>query len=232
LCRPVANPPNGAEVDGVYCLNVLLPSPAPIYCETDVYNQTHFVLDALATKLGRNPTHHEIVALTYRREIWNDRNNKGEPIPAAETAGAYAREGISRNYYRFCGTDGCTELELKWFLSGYQLWRTGIETINLAAIEAVANALKADLDDYGGEINDPASELYAAASLIISPTNPTWREGIYNDRPWQWFNRLTNITRPNIGTDRTNAVLLRIAQRSFEMYTWCQDQAIKNNPCP
>ena len=134
-----------------------------------------------------------------------------------------ALEGNSRNYFQFCGQDGCTLTEQLWFMSSYQPWR----------ISGGANGFQRTIDalifNYfivGSQLSDPAFS--GAINSVSNPVDETWKSGISNNRPWQWFNRNTSTTRPTEGVNPCNQVYLRNAGVEFEIYTYYQDYQMKN----
>jgi len=230
LPSPTGSAPTGTNNSGVICVNVLMPVESQLlsYCETFIYNNVRLVDEgfraAFQQTYGRAPTLQEYIGITVGGEWW---------AIASEPDGSglvrlYGIEGFSRAYFEICGLNGCGDVEFLWFLSGYQPWLIGSDGLG-AAVDELMSEYSVLFTGSG----NPTALFTQTISDILSPADPSWRDGSVSDQPWQWFNRNTANTRPNEGTNPCTEVLLRLEDRNFEMYTAAQDFNLRNpQQCP
>jgi hypothetical protein len=219
--RPL--PADPAFNSGFYCVYVLSPPTASgeegiykDYCQNTVYARTLPVYLAFVNLLGREPTHREMITITMQTEYWANT----DIYPQIRTIGT---EAISRAYFQNCGLDECNIVERLYFLSGYQPWLLSRE-----GAHEDARLLMLALAEHPFD-----SSIWNEADLVLMPIDNTWYAGKIDDQPWQWFNRDTSLTRPNVpSTDACQGVLFRAQVQGsaiFEMYTAAQDANIKDH---
>jgi hypothetical protein len=161
--------PDAACRDNVDCYDVYL-----------AYRQLAFIL-------WRLPTIEEILYISIGSEYWAyvDMEYEGASNPRS-----VGREAVARQYYQFCGTDGCTPSETYMFMSGYEQW-TGYGGV-IDGDEA-----QRARDMYGVLHNDffgTGANLWEDVGLILDhdePNDPAvaqnWIDGIRGNEPWQFF---------------------------------------------
>ena len=150
-------------------------------CQGDCFD-AYLTYEALVSKLGRIPTMDEILYMTAATEYTAYIDMKS----GVEEDGA---EGLARNYYYWCGTNGCQGDELYNFMSGYEPWmdRSGIEN-NVKTPTQRAMHLIAALEgpnkewlwgDVENKILDENKMHYAQGQ--------GWTLGKMGDEIWQWY---------------------------------------------
>lgn len=205
---------------GVYCFHALTPADALTNCREKIYNSVRLVYNEFSNRLGRPPTIIEVTGITMQLEWWTSIEEDPDIQP-------YGTEGLSRNYFQQCGLDGCNELETLYFLSGYQPWYIGND-----GLTETVNEIESSYTIISSDLANPSSARFAAVNLILNPTDSAWRNGkLDRDAPWQWFNRDTSDSRPEIGSSPCGQVLLRIVHIPFEMYTAGQTDSINEETC-
>lgn len=128
--------------------------------------------------LGRPPTMEELLYMTISAEYW------------IYTQSEIGQEAVARNYYHFCGKDGCSQEELFRFLSGYQPWfgrnartdsRENINELAEKMYNLMVNKFNYDHADGPGlkvQAKNILNQNYAAGK--------GWTSGIRDNRPRQW----------------------------------------------
>jgi len=205
---------------GVYCLYATIPTSVLEYCKDEILDNVYPIYQALNAQLGIELQIDEIIAITIDKEWWAYESFISQTTNIQLKSAAL--EGNSRNYFQFCGQDGCTLTEKLWFMSGYQPWRIS------SGGTGFQDTLDALTDSYLRINQLEDSDFHESVDFALNPIDTTWQSGISNNRPWQWFNRNTSTTRPTEGMNPCNQVYLRNAGVVFEIYTYHQDYQMKN----
>ncbi len=127
---------------------------------------------------------------------------------------ATGQEGLARNYYEACGTNGCSGNELYAFLSGFQPW-FGKPSVRE---EGSASTRAAHLIDMGlrNTFQGTGRGLVIDVRQILdfnyaSDSSRYWDLGKMSGRPWQWYGpfSLDPEKSPDFGYDSLddNAIL-------------------------
>jgi hypothetical protein len=204
------------------------------------------------TVYGRYASMKDILAATIQAEWWTFEAVGGQ---GGRTIRLDASEGQSRSYFSAsnCKRGVCSLPELFNYLAAYQPWRLGSAG---AAVAGNAMRLKyASVCASGfqsvacGSPLQPGQALSAMTQTVEdifnpSPANSTtgtnintnWAAGAINDHPWQWFtcSLTTGSTRPiGAGVDEIWNRFVDVPEfgKSFEIFTYLQDQDAPNPPC-
>jgi RHS repeat-associated protein len=186
---------------------------------------------ALVQQLGHVPTIEEILYMTAGAEYWSYVDFPYTPQKPGVTPRSVGREGLARNYYEACGTNGCYGSELYWFMTGYQPW-FGLPGKVDGSPAARADHLIAQLNsDFAGT----GDESWEDVRLITNreyASGKRWTEGAKGDRPWQWYGLFhpdpARVAREgSFGFDAGNTAILTVdlgGGAYFWMFTFIQDR--------
>jgi hypothetical protein len=143
---------------------------------------------------------------------------------AAESTG---QEGLARNFYEFCDTDGCSGGEMYKFFSGFQPWygRPYVKGDGSSSARA-GHLINRGLHNRRGE------QLNNHADDILNSSTATYNGWIFRkepNEPWQWFGPflLDPSKNPTFEYDPNNAAILSVDLGNgyvFWMFTGAQDR--------
>jgi len=154
----------------------------PSQCVNDCYD-AYLTLEAVSYKLGRPPTLEETLYMTAATEYLSRTDHRG--------VREFGQEGIARNYYEQCGSNGCQGDELYNFLSAYEPWSDwkGAEN-NKKTPAQRADRLVGMLDKKVSWLWDDVSQDKGILNLDVAESN-RWTDGKWTGEPWQWFGPFT-----------------------------------------
>jgi RHS repeat-associated protein len=178
--------PSGHSVDcGIgdpYCsagkFNFRLTKPSD-QCTEDCYD-AYLTLEAVSYQLGRPPSLEEIIYMTAATEYLSRTDQDG--------VREFGQEGLARNYYEQCNSDGCQGDELYNFLSAYEPWSDwkGVDRNKKTPVERAGHLVQF-LDKNISWLWDDVSQI-----LDISTAKRLgWTNGKWTGEPWQWFGPFT-----------------------------------------
>jgi len=180
---------------------------------------------AVTATLGYVPSMSEILYMTAGTEYYSYNGYSG--------VRATGQEGLARNYYEACGTDGCNGNELYKFFAGFQPWYgrpyvMGDGSASARAAYLINNGLRNDFFGTGDALWSDVGQIldldYASNSSRL------WTEGAMSGRPWQWYGPfpLDPARSPSFGYDPGNTAILSVDLGNgnvFWMFTFYQDWA-------
>jgi len=200
-------------------------------CASDpICSDSYDTMVEVMVLLGRAPMMDEILYMTAGTEYYAYRAKHKD-------VRAVGQEGLARNYYNACGTDGCYGNELYDFLAGFQPWYgkpyvMGDGSASARAAHLVNDGLYNDFAGTGGDLWTDVENIldlkYAGAPGRL------WTEGKKGDRPWQWYGPflLDPSTGPTFGYGAGNAAILSVGMGNgyvFWMFTGDQDWNFNHN---
>ena len=134
------------------------------------------------------------------------------------------QEGLARNFYNACGGADiyCTNQEIYWFATGYQLWfdssKTPSERANL-----LLSYLNSDIN------REKMQRLVAEVLDFQNARVNKWTEGLWNDKPFKWYNLTVQAT--DLGYGRSQQAITSYPMPDgtfFTIFTAYQGNCFKN----
>jgi RHS repeat-associated protein len=179
--------------------------------------------------LGQAPMMDEILYMTVGTEYYAYQAKHKD----VRTVG---QEGLARNYYEACGTDGCYGNELYAFLAGFQPWYGRPYVMGDGSASARAAHLVNDglHNDFAGTGEDLWEDVGQILDTWRYAANQGWTRGKMDNEPWQWFGPflLDPSTEPTFGYGAGNAAILSVDMGIgyvFWMFTGAQDWSFNHN---
>jgi hypothetical protein len=150
--------------------------------------KAYLTYKALVLQLHYIPSEPEMIYMTIGSEYWGY-VDKPYQTSSHVTPRSVGQEAVAREYYQFCGTDGCTGSEIYQFMSGYEQW-SGKVTNDKTTAYSRADAMLGFLNNsYAGT----GSQLAGDISQILNHERDTiavqqgWIYGEQPNEPWQFF---------------------------------------------
>jgi hypothetical protein len=162
--------------------------------------------------------------MTIGSEYWQyvDMPYQGPPGYSPRSVG---QEAVARQYYEFCGSDGCTASEMYKFMSGYQQWG-GKTSFDDKTAYGRAQVM-------AGTLNN---NFYGNGALLASDINQIlnhqddspavqqgWIYGAQDNKPWQFFSGPipANVS---FGFGQEDYAILAVNASDYYlfMFTWYQ----------
>jgi len=167
--------------------------------------------------MGSVPSLNAILMMTAGTEYFDYSGNKD--------VRAVGQEGLARNYYSACGTDGCQGNELYKFMSGFQPWYGSPYVKGDGSAAARAGHLMVK-----GLGHTLASDMKKDVAQIVDSgfaESQRWTNGKYPNEPWQWYTFAMGSGKdPSFGYGPENDAILSVDLANgyvFWMFTAAQD---------
>ncbi len=198
-------------------------------CASDpICSDSYDTMVKVMVLLGRAPMMDEILYMTAGTEYYAYRAKHKD-------VRAVGQEGLARNYYNACGTDGCYGNELYDFLAGFQPWYgkpyvMGDGSASARAAHLVNDGLHNDFAGTGGDLWDDVGQMMDYGYAL----GQGWTSGKMDNEPWQWYGPflLDPNTEPTFGYGAGNAAILSVDMGNgyvFWMFTGAQDWNFNHN---
>jgi RHS repeat-associated protein len=194
-CELIPDPAGREACWRSYCEEPIVEPPGP-NCNADCIDAYYTYME-VAYQLKYEPDIQDILYMIAAKEYFGVidlpyHNYRGFiQEPAAQgypepTARATGREALARAYYHFCGATekDCSGSRLYRFLSGYEPWCGKAGADNGDARQRAAELIR---DGLNNGLSGTGQKLRSDVGLILDPNDISWKGGLSDDKPWQWF---------------------------------------------